>query len=315
MGRPAISAELKRAVLVEAGHQCAVPTCRHPDTEIHHIEPWEKCKKHEYHNLIALCPNCHTRVHNGKIDRKSLRAYKDALASSIRNLGASAFNHPIVEIKRKIFTIDPQDPELYFDFEFPDFAQTDSLIASKNIERWGVELLDAHNEAVHSIKADPLPFMGARLKGRYSVMRRDEHILSLRYTIDSYYGGAHGSTETRVQNFTLSPFSPITLDELLINEQSLSSLSTIVRDALIEASSDRPIDWMMEGTLPHAENFSCFTIGLYTVDFVFREYQIDCFAAGTETLHVPFDRLKNIVKPEILDLLLGTNEASWPVPG
>jgi hypothetical protein len=77
--RPPIPAEIKRAVLVESGHRCAIPTCKNPDIDLHHIVPWEKCKKHEKENLIALCPNCHRRAHNGEIDRKSLILYKERL--------------------------------------------------------------------------------------------------------------------------------------------------------------------------------------------------------------------------------------------
>jgi len=75
--RPPIPAEIRRRVLVEAGHRCAIPTCRYIDVDVHHIIPWETCKIHEYDNLIALCPNCHRRAHKkGEIDRKSLRLYK-----------------------------------------------------------------------------------------------------------------------------------------------------------------------------------------------------------------------------------------------
>ena len=74
--RPPIPADIKRRVLVEAGHRCAIPTCRHIEVEVHHIIPWAKCKKHEYDNLIALCPNCHNRADQGHIDQKSLRLYK-----------------------------------------------------------------------------------------------------------------------------------------------------------------------------------------------------------------------------------------------
>lgn len=74
--RPAIPAPLRRRVLVEAGHRCAIPTCRHIDADVHHIVPWDQCKEHKYENLIALCPNCHRRANNEKIDRKSLRTYK-----------------------------------------------------------------------------------------------------------------------------------------------------------------------------------------------------------------------------------------------
>ena len=77
--RPAIPAELRRKVLVEAGHRCAIPTCRHIEVDVHHIVPWEQCKKHEYENLIALCPNCHRRADEEDIDRKSLRMYKNNL--------------------------------------------------------------------------------------------------------------------------------------------------------------------------------------------------------------------------------------------
>lgn len=74
--RPPIPAELRRRVLIEAGHRCAIPTCRHIEVDVHHIIPWEQCKSHDYDNLIALCPNCHRRANRGDIDRKSLKLYK-----------------------------------------------------------------------------------------------------------------------------------------------------------------------------------------------------------------------------------------------
>lgn len=80
--RDAIPADLKRRVFIEAGHRCAIPTCRVMSVHIHHIEPWANNNKHEYENLIALCPNCHSHVHDGKIDRKSLRIYKYNLRSA-----------------------------------------------------------------------------------------------------------------------------------------------------------------------------------------------------------------------------------------
>ena len=74
--RPAIPMETKRKVLVEAGHRCAIPTCRHIEVDIHHIIPWAKSRDHGYDNLIALCPNCHRRADRDEIDAKSLRIYK-----------------------------------------------------------------------------------------------------------------------------------------------------------------------------------------------------------------------------------------------
>ncbi len=76
--RPKIPQAIKRKVLVEAGHRCAIQTCRYDSNiDIHHIVPWATCKEHREENLIALCPNCHRLVHNNKIDRKSLLLYKE----------------------------------------------------------------------------------------------------------------------------------------------------------------------------------------------------------------------------------------------
>lgn len=307
MTRPAIPMEVQRAVLIEAGHQCAIPSCRHPRVEIHHIIPWAKSKKHEYQNLIALCPNCHTRVHDGEIDRKSLIKYKSALVSAIRDLGDSAFSHPIVEIKRRIYAIDTGHPGIYFDFEFPDFCNKDVIIASKNIEAWGGELLEAHNSTAELNKKDAVDngysCRGTHLIGRYEVKRRDSFVLSVRYTIDGYLGGAHGYRETRAQNFILSPFAPLTLDYLLINEDCLCELSDLIRQRF---SKDRPEldgEWLMSGTTPDYIASTPFVVGRYGIDFIFAEYQVAGYAQGSPEIHLSFYELNGIAKPDILKLL------------
>lgn len=70
--RPGIPEKLKRDVLVEAGHRCAIPTCKATTTEIAHIIPWNVVKKHEFSNLIALCPNCHDRYDKKEGDRSKI---------------------------------------------------------------------------------------------------------------------------------------------------------------------------------------------------------------------------------------------------
>src|SRR5688572_19768925 len=81
--RPKIPAPLRRQVLLEAGHRCSIHTCRHTQVEIHHIIPWAQCKRHEFENLIVLCPNCHGLAESGFIDRKSLYEYKRKLQEKI----------------------------------------------------------------------------------------------------------------------------------------------------------------------------------------------------------------------------------------
>lgn len=73
--RPRLSAELRRSVLVEAGHCCAVRNCGdHTYLEIHHID--QNRENNVLDNLILLCRKHHAMAHADAIDRPSLRLYK-----------------------------------------------------------------------------------------------------------------------------------------------------------------------------------------------------------------------------------------------
>jgi hypothetical protein len=74
--RKAIAVATKREVLTEAGYTCANPGCRTLLFELHHITYVENGGKDTADNLIALCPNCHTRVHRKEIHAESVRAWK-----------------------------------------------------------------------------------------------------------------------------------------------------------------------------------------------------------------------------------------------
>jgi hypothetical protein len=77
--RPALPRELEIEVLMESGHRCAIPTCKQTPVEIAHIEPYRDVRSHTFHNLIVLCPNCHSRYDKREIDRKSMKLYKAKL--------------------------------------------------------------------------------------------------------------------------------------------------------------------------------------------------------------------------------------------
>ena len=106
MERDPIPMAVKRAVLVEAGHRCAIPTCRATTTEIAHIVAWSKSRDNSFENLIALCPNCHTRYDQKKdIDQGSMVMYK-------RNVGI--LNNRYGEIERRIFEMLAKSGERVF---------------------------------------------------------------------------------------------------------------------------------------------------------------------------------------------------------
>lgn len=90
-------------MLVEAGHRCAIPTCRSATTEIAHIVPWAKVREHTFDNLIALCPTCHTRYDRDEIDQLAMRQYK-------ANLGL--INSRYGDVERRVLTHFAMKPEV-----------------------------------------------------------------------------------------------------------------------------------------------------------------------------------------------------------
>jgi len=101
---------------MEARYRCVI--CRAFTVEIHHIVPFREHRVHEYKNLIALCPNCHSLSDDGKIDRAALRKYKAAASSSVM--------HEICNL-----LIDPDD---LFDREYGPHLRTEEQRAALTID-------------------------------------------------------------------------------------------------------------------------------------------------------------------------------------
>ncbi|WP_157875073.1 HNH endonuclease signature motif containing protein [Arthrobacter sp. PAMC 25486] len=81
-GRPEIPAQMKRDLLEEVGHRCAIPTCKSTEAlQFAHIDQWAKVQDHTFDNIIVLCANDHFRYDNKKISRQSMLAYKRNLAT------------------------------------------------------------------------------------------------------------------------------------------------------------------------------------------------------------------------------------------
>ena len=94
----------KRMALAEAGHRCAIPTCRHPTTEIAHIVPESQSHDDSSANLIALCPKCQKK----ELDAQSISMYKHNL--KILNSRYSDFERrmfdQIAETDRRSFIVE-----------------------------------------------------------------------------------------------------------------------------------------------------------------------------------------------------------------
>jgi hypothetical protein len=226
------------------------------------------------------------------------------------------FQAAIVEVKRRIADISSGSPGFEFAFEFPDFREPVARIVSRNIEAWGYELLVEMQQQEAQLVAEQAQAADegqvwqrskSTLFGTYQVVRRDDKIISIKYKTDRYFSGAaHGARETRVQNFCINPFRPITIQNLVGDINGLRRFAEFVRAKLVTVRSYDP-QWLSSGTSPEYRNFSLFNIHEYGIQFTFSEYQIDCYAAGEQELFLSFYELKDYVESEVLASLLAND--------
>jgi 5-methylcytosine-specific restriction endonuclease McrA len=296
--RPAIPADLKRRLLVEAGHRCGIPRCEATQVDIHHIEPWEICKKHEYENLIVLCPNCHRRAHKGEIDRKSLSLYK-ALLSSIWN--------DRDEISRKIVNenhdrdwiikeISEKTEQYNFDCKIPVFLENGLREINFIIEAFAISELQAvRSYALTDDRHNTVSI-------NFTVTYFSASFLSIKYLrYSNTKGTAHPNFNSRVMNYRRNPISTISPHCLFDHSsKSLEMVSQISREYLLELSEGKlNSDWFKRGTAPEIKNFEKFNITEYGVLFTFDTYQVAPHAAGMHKVIIPFQKIRKVLNPKL----------------
>lgn len=299
MERPAIPAEIRRSVLVEAGHRCAIPTCKYPTTDLHHIIPWERCLTHDFDNLIALCPNCHRRADFGEIDRKSLRLYKSRLSAALGTEPTEEYG-PSMTISETVQGL----PGYEFEFQVPQFLETDLRVVSFSLEAWGNALLQEHRSDHHLRgPADLAVLRGPNTtSASYDVVRNDSDVLSIKYRVNQYFSGAaHGSGKTVTWTYLRHPLFLLYLEQVFDAVDYLEHLSRLSRVALL-SDSGRDEQWVLNGTEPKKESFRAFNIGVAGLLITFDEYQVDCYAAGPQVIEIPASDIADIVHPRIRSL-------------
>jgi hypothetical protein len=292
MDRPAIPAEMKRIVLVEAGHRCAIPHCSQTPVDVHHIISWEKCGEHSPDNLIALCPNCHRRAHSGEIDRKALMHYK----LRGKRILSGIYEGPVSIEQWK--TVDYRENQRQYDVEisYPEFDAREY--------RWAEEVnarikgaIFAEIEYIRNIANEaPWSLSQRSEEGRSTLLASFEiffflgNILSIRFSIYTYFiGAAHGQGWARSFNLYLDPVCKISLKHFFPNAPgTFDSASRLVRQQFEALNFSKDTMWIEEGTKSEEQNFKNFNITENGLLFTFDEYQVGPYAAGRQQVIVPF---------------------------
>lgn len=310
--RPGIQAELRRRVLLEAGHRCAIPTCKFPDIDVHHIVPWSKCREHRFENLIALCPNCHRRVHKGEIDRKSLLLYKNRLVALF---GPEMLKQPVIISTPKIWVsssscnytaeiISTKNSEdnYYLEVEFPQFIphslhHINDLIKAR-ITHLGNNLIDS---AIDPARFSQVEFY---LTGSYHIGLNTPNIVSLRSDLSSYSGGAHGADWIEVFNYRVDKDLEFEIEDLFsVPRLGIKQISEYAIEAIMKLQPSRNSDDVSRGAGAESKYFKSFNLTPKGLLIWFGPYQIGCYAAGPAEILIPYGVIRPFVNEFVEQLL------------
>ncbi len=307
--RPPIPAELRRSVMTEAGHRCAIHTCRYPNADVHHIVPWSKCREHKAENLIALCPNCHRRADLGEIDAKSLRMYKARLVQDGNSrpgashvLGETSIDQSWVVMRIAESASAPHPFKL--ELEFPKFLPDAGDLSEINAIQRGSALESLTTARAATLGDPPSPEdwwagMEAVTIQSFGVTLVTGDLVSFRYEHYQFNpGAAHGNTATGVHNYARNPLVRVGLPELMRIDTGLEAFLSerCVRSLGQGIDDEEGLDWIRKGAGPALWNFQNFNATPHGLEISFDAYVVGSYADGIRRVFIERDSLRPFLK-------------------
>lgn len=125
------------------------------------------------------------------------------------------------------------------------------------------------------------------------------HTESYIYTVYEDTGGAHGNTVFKTFVFDKTSGAQLSLADVFAPGSGyLDTLSNLSRENLSK-SLGQVLDAAMldPGTEPKADNFQDFFFDNSDFVLLFPPYQVAAYAAGPQTVRIPFAKLQSVLKP------------------
>ena len=134
----------------------------------------------------------------------------------------------------------------------------------------------------------------------YETFNFSEDVLSLKFTIYDYTGGAHGNTTFRTLTFDLAAGRELALGDLF--QPGVDPLATVAPIVLADLQTQlgdmTDASWLEMGTAPVPENYASWVLAEDALIFFFPPYQVAAYAAGPQTVTIPLSDLTFVLALE-----------------
>jgi hypothetical protein len=219
--------------------------------------------------------------------------------------GAEVVAKQIKETNKKLnYKIDISYPEIAapLDDRFNKLNQASKELVSRTVAQFKRERAEAAAEAQTS---DPstLSELTSDLSGDYVIALADDNLVSIYYDIGGYAAGAaHGSSSSYVLNYDVKSGKLLKFADLFKpGANYLPLISAYCITDLKKQSKNHedslPDDMIQSGAGPDAGNFKSWTITRKGLSIDFDAYQVGPYAAGPQTVLVPYAALKDLINP------------------
>lgn len=160
------------------------------------------------------------------------------------------------------------------------------------------------NDVAESAGEGPHTETGSDISITYDVGFADDELVSVVFTVGSYYSGAaHPNSYTEVINFDLRRGRRLQLADLFKpSSDYLARVSRYSVNALKAQSRKHGPEPLLddagieEGAGPDPENYKSWVITRRGLSLTFDAYQVGPYAAGPQYVFIPFAELKDIIR-------------------
>lgn len=133
----------------------------------------------------------------------------------------------------------------------------------------------------------------------YSSQLYGNSILSFKFIIGWYTGGAHPNEDLASLVFDLKNKKELALSDLFIKDSDyLQKISSLTINQLSKKDF-ADFQWTNEGAGPKAENYKIFGVSNNSIIFYFPPYAVAPYVAGEQQIEIPFSQIKDILNPDL----------------
>jgi uncharacterized protein DUF3298/peptidoglycan-N-acetylmuramic acid deacetylase PdaC-like protein len=201
--------------------------------------------------------------------------------------------------KKLMYEIDARYPQLTggSNPNFEKFNQAVRASVTKKVTGFKKDMAPDNNE-----EPRPEGSMGSDLNVSYEVALAQDDLISVEFSVGSYYqGAAHPNTFTEVVNYDLKNGRQLKLADLFKpGAKYLQTIASYCIADLKKQGKDKGLldDEIENGASANAKNYQNWTITRKGLGINFDAYQVGPYAAGPQSVFVPYSALKDVINPE-----------------